>query len=76
VVLAVEAVRQPWLELVPVGVLAGGGGLADARRAVADADVAVAPTGVGELHEPAVLLGGQELRAVGGAPRRRRLGLR
>ncbi len=42
------------LEFVPVGVLPGREGLADARLAVAQADVAVVPAGVGELGEAPV----------------------
>ena len=42
------------------GVGAGGQGLAQPGCAVADADVAVSADGVGELDEPAVLLGDLE----------------
>jgi hypothetical protein len=49
-------------ELVPAGVGAGGFGLADAGPAVAQADVALAADGFGELAESAVLLGHHERR--------------
>jgi len=54
------AAFEPGLELVPGGVVTGGERLADARGAVADPDVALAPAGVGELGETAALLGNQE----------------
>jgi hypothetical protein len=41
--------------------VAGRQGLADAGRPVAEADVALAAAGVGELREAPVLLGDQEL---------------
>jgi hypothetical protein len=44
-----------------MGVVAGGERLANAGWAVADADVALAAAGVGELGEAAVFLGDQEL---------------
>jgi hypothetical protein len=45
------------LEGVPVRVAAGGAGLADAGIAVADADGAFFPDGVGEFGEASVLSG-------------------
>jgi hypothetical protein len=44
-----------------MGVLASGQRLADAGRAVADPDIALAAAGVRELDEAAVFLGDQEL---------------
>jgi hypothetical protein len=48
---AVAPVVEDRLEFVPVGVLPGREGLADTRRAVAQADVAVVPAGIGKLSD-------------------------
>jgi hypothetical protein len=56
---------QERVQLVPAGVAAGGQGLADAGLPVAQAYVAFAADCVGELGEPAVLLGDDEVRVVG-----------
>ena len=55
---------QEWVQFVPAGVAAGGQGLADTGRPVAQADVVTADR-VGELGEPAVLLGDDEVSVVG-----------
>jgi hypothetical protein len=60
------AVGDRWADLVPARVLAGGQRLADAGRAVVDADVALAAAGVCELGESPVLLGDEEV--AGGSP--------
>lgn len=52
--------HQVVFEFVPVGVVAGGEGFADAGRAVAQADVVVPAAGVGELGETPVFLGDDE----------------
>ena len=51
---------QERFELMPARVAAGGGCLADAGRAIAQADVAVAADRGGELGEPAVFFGDDE----------------
>jgi hypothetical protein len=56
---------QERFELVPACVAAGGGGLADSGPAIAHADVAVAADRGGELGEPAVFLGDDEIGIVG-----------
>jgi hypothetical protein len=55
---------QQGCQLVPAGVLAGRQGLADPRRAVAQADVAIVAARVGELGEAPVLLRDHEHPAV------------
>lgn len=50
----------PAFPILGAGVGAGGQGLSQTGRAIADADVAVPADGVGELDEPAVLLGDLE----------------
>jgi DNA-directed RNA polymerase specialized sigma24 family protein len=47
-----------WLDQIPVRVTPRRQGFADARRTVAEANVAVFPDGVRKLHEAAMLLGG------------------
>ena len=56
---------QHRFQFIPMRVLPGGHRLSYARHAVAQADVAVAADGVGDLGEPAVLLGDHERRRAG-----------
>ena len=60
VVAAWSPVGQQRFGFVPVGVAACGEGLADPGWSEAEPDGAVAPDGVGELGEAAVLLGDDE----------------
>ena len=53
------------LQLMPAGVTAGGEGLADPGRAIAQADVAIAADRGGELGEPAVFFGDDEVSVAG-----------
>ena len=70
-VLAGSPGLEQLLGAVPVGVAAGGKGLADACLAEANTDGVLAFYGVGELNEPAVFLGGDESVPTHGCPRSR-----
>src|SRR5260370_6747458 len=67
---------QERFQLMPARVAAGGGRLADAGRAIAQADVTVTADRGSELGEPAVFFGDDEVSVVGRQLRAGQFGIR
>jgi len=50
------------LKMEPIGIILGGKGFADTRRAIAHANIAVAPTGIAKLGKAPVFGGHDKIR--------------
>jgi hypothetical protein len=61
------AIRRVGLDPMPIGVVTGGKGLADPRRAVTYADVGITSTRIAELGQASMFSGDDNLRDAGGA---------